>query len=632
MLKLIKDPVVGNTVLSSIETGILEMPVINRLHHLMQNGLAYRVFPSDTTSRFEHSIGVMHLSGEMYCRSMANALPKTRDRFLLKAWRTVLAPAQGNKSSSDPLLANPSQLPEAIADVLGPEFFNHHPGPNLSCRVPHLRAAHVILLQAVRLSGLLHDVGHFPCSHLFEDALRLMASHGLPRDFKGHLENIRNFVKELAPNLKDAAPHEQAGFLIARAVLYERMAKGGRTTAIKDAVNKRIVLATLRILGHRNEQNEPKGIAGALSELLCGDLDADRLDFVLRDGRRTGMMVASGDVDRILKMMCLTETKLGFRFCPAIQTLNDVQQCLLDRLRLYQYVYNHHRVWRLENMLKYGIRVMLKYAGPDRDQLTSMFTDLEALGGDIKPALLNDILARIALRNDNWLLTLVQSARQNAMQPEEKECTEELFSGNKTWTSLWKREFEYHSFLIQAVRAWLDKDAKLIQALHWLFQDTFQSRDKERDDYQYNLSKLTALMARKADTLDNDTLAWLGAVTVRTVLSRAESKLVCGHHIPHVMICPTRFHPGIYNLCLVDIKSVQRSIKKFCRLALGMRDFLRVYERSIAMHVFIRRDCDPDVVEKQIMETIFKILKTVLPEETEPGLKSTGDICDIDII
>lgn len=89
MLKLIKDPVFGNTVLSDIEAAILEMPVFNRLHHLMQNGLAYRVFPSNTTSRFEHSIGVMQTAGDMYCRSMANASPRTRQRFLRQAWKTV---------------------------------------------------------------------------------------------------------------------------------------------------------------------------------------------------------------------------------------------------------------------------------------------------------------------------------------------------------------------------------------------------------------------------------------------------------------------------------------------------------------------------------------------------------------
>lgn len=621
MLKLIKDPVVGNTVLSSIEAVILEMPVINRLHHLMQNGLAYRVFPSDTTSRFEHSIGVMYLSGEMYCRSLANALPKTRDRFLLKAWRTVLAPAQGGKNGSDPLLANASQLPEAVADVLGPEFINHHSGPNLSCRVPHLRAAHVILMQAVRLAGLLHDVGHFPCSHLFEDALRLMACHGLTQDLRAHLKNIRTMVSELAPALKNVALHEQAGFLIARAVLYEHMAKGGRTTAMKDAVTKRIILATLRILGHRNEPMKPRGISGALSELLCGDLDGDRLDFVLRDGRRTGMVVASGDVDRILKMMCLTETEGVFRFCPAIQTLNDVQQYLLDRLRLYQYVYNHHRVWRLENMLKYAIRIIVKYPGPDKDELTALFADLESLGGEIKPALLSEILSRIALKNDNWLLNLVQNARQRVMQPEEKECTEELFSGYKNWTSLWKREFEYHTFLIQAVKVWLDKDPNLIRHIHKLFQDTYKTEAELSEGHRHNLSKLIALLSSDPDTIDKNALAWLGAITVRTILSRAESKLVCDHRIPHTMICPTRFDPGVRDLCLVDIKGDQRSIKKIDQLAVGLRYFLRGCESSIVMHVFVRRDCDLDAVVQQLTEALFDILTSLLPREIESAVK-----------
>ncbi len=634
MLKLIKDPVAGNIVLSEIEAGILEMPVVNRLHHLMQNGLAYRVFPSDTTTRFEHSIGVMHLSGEMYCRSMANALPKTRDRFLLKAWRTVLAPAKGGQTDSDLLLTEAVRLPDLIAEVLGPEFLNHHPGPSLSCRVPHLQAAHTLLLQAVRLAGLLHDVGHFPCSHLFEDALRLLVCHGLPSDLHRYLEKIRALTTELAPGLDTGALHEQTGYLIARAVLYDRIAKGGRTTAIKDAVAKRIILATLRILGQKSDPHRSNGIAGALSELLCGDLDADRLDFVLRDGRRTGLVTASGDVDRILKMMCLTESAAGFRFCPAIQALNDVQQCLLDRLRLYQYVYSHHRVWRLENMLKYGIRITLNYPGPGRDQLTELFADLESLGQGLKPARLTTILGRMARRTDAWLLNLVQTARESVMQADEKACIEELFSGTKTWCSLWKREFEYRDFLIQSARRWLQKDAGLLRHLHRWFQTLARRSEPPLEDEQRrNLIKLAALKSAPPEVLGDNSLAWLGSLGVRTVLAMAEAELVCRHQIADAMICPTRFHPGINGFCLVDIKNDQRTRHNFVQLATGMRYFQRICQRGIAIHVFIRKGGDPAIAAHAVTDALFQILTSMLSKELGPlpSPQLRNDACDIEI-
>ncbi len=625
MLKLIKDPVVGNTVLSELESAILEMPVLNRLHHLMQNGLAYRVFPSDTTSRFEHSVGVMHLAGEMYCRSMANALPRTRDRFLLKAWRTVLAPAKGvRNNNSDDLLSEASSLPQMVAEVMGPEFLNHHPGPNLSYRVPHLRAAHALLLQAVRLAGLLHDVGHFPCSHLFEDALRLLACHGMPPDLKNHLINIRTHVTELAPALEHSALHEQAGFLVARAILYDRLAKGGRTTAIKEAVAKRVVLAALRILGHKENQQPSGSVLGALSELLCGDLDADRLDFVLRDGRRTGLVTASGDVDRILKMMSLSEDERGFRFCPAVQTLNDVQQCLLDRLRLYQYVYSHHRVWRLENMLKYAIRIMIKSPGSAREEFTRLFADLESLGGELKPVLLGDTLARIAERTDHWLLNLVYTVRKEVMQSEEKERIEELISGTKTWTSLWKREFEYRNFLIRAVRDWLHQDDKLIHRIEQLLQNISGEIVEPDDEHHRNLAKLAALKSRKLETLDENSLAWLGSIAVRTILIHAEPKLVCQQQIPHAMICPTRFYPGVRSLALVNIKNDQRPRQNFAQLATGMRYFQRTCERGIAMHVFVRRDSDRHATARAVAEILFKALTSLFYQPSTAETMSCG--------
>jgi HD superfamily phosphohydrolase len=452
-----------------------------------------------------------------------------------------------------------------------------------------------------------------------------LACHGLPPDLKAHLDNIRNLAVEQAPALKKSALHEQVGFLTARAILSERMAKGGRTTALKDAVAKRVILATLRILGHRNDRHAPNGMAGALSELLCGDLDADRLDFILRDGRRTGLVTASGDVDRILKMMCLTETENGFRFCPAVQTLNDVQQCLLDRLRLYQYVYSHHRVWRLENMLKYAVRVMLNQPGAVRDQLTELFADLESLGGDLKPALLSDTLARMAKRTDSWLLDLVQKARENTLQPEEKEYTEELVEGKKTWTSLWKREFEYRDFLILAARTWLKDDAGFIRHLHDIYRQIPLKKDGLAREYQRNLAKLAALKINAARNLDENTLAWLGSLGVRAVLTQAEPELVCGHDIPAAMICPTRFHPGVNTLCLVDIKSDERLRQNFAKLSATMHYFQRICERGIALHVFIRKESDRVKATQAVIAAVFKILTSILPKERRSEAASKSD-------
>jgi hypothetical protein len=58
----IADPVHGYVDFTGIERRILDHPVAQRLRHILQNGLAYLVFPEAVTSRFSHSLGAM-LSG-----------------------------------------------------------------------------------------------------------------------------------------------------------------------------------------------------------------------------------------------------------------------------------------------------------------------------------------------------------------------------------------------------------------------------------------------------------------------------------------------------------------------------------------------------------------------------------------
>lgn len=60
------DPVHGFIHLSEAEKQLLDHPAFVRLHYLHQLGLTYLVYPGATHSRFEHSLGVMHLATQIY--------------------------------------------------------------------------------------------------------------------------------------------------------------------------------------------------------------------------------------------------------------------------------------------------------------------------------------------------------------------------------------------------------------------------------------------------------------------------------------------------------------------------------------------------------------------------------------
>jgi HD superfamily phosphohydrolase len=73
--KVIKDCIYGHIDVPRFCITFIDQPEFQRLRRVKQLGNVSRVYPSATHTRFEHSVGVMHLAGEM-CRRL---IPK--DRF-----------------------------------------------------------------------------------------------------------------------------------------------------------------------------------------------------------------------------------------------------------------------------------------------------------------------------------------------------------------------------------------------------------------------------------------------------------------------------------------------------------------------------------------------------------------------
>jgi hypothetical protein len=58
----IRDPVYGTIAITQCEQDVLGLPIINRLSGIKQLGIAYLAFPGANHSRFEHSLGTMHVA------------------------------------------------------------------------------------------------------------------------------------------------------------------------------------------------------------------------------------------------------------------------------------------------------------------------------------------------------------------------------------------------------------------------------------------------------------------------------------------------------------------------------------------------------------------------------------------
>jgi HD superfamily phosphohydrolase len=62
-MKIIQDPVHGYVETGPLALRLLDSEVVQRLRHVTQLGFANLVYPEANHTRFEHSLGTMHLVG-----------------------------------------------------------------------------------------------------------------------------------------------------------------------------------------------------------------------------------------------------------------------------------------------------------------------------------------------------------------------------------------------------------------------------------------------------------------------------------------------------------------------------------------------------------------------------------------
>jgi HD superfamily phosphohydrolase len=303
--KSIRDPIYDYIPLSKVEMAIVDSPWMQRLREIKQMGTTNRTYISANNTRFEHSLGVCYLAGEML-----NSLDKnTRDEF--------------NEAIN-------------IMKEIDPEINNYLKVNEVS----DSETMKLILKQVVRLVALLHDIGHGPFSHVSERFIK-------------YGDEYKKFNKLLHP-------HEICSLELMLNEIPNGITCGlkywkdsetfnyfNEYDIIKNFLKCKELIQSLfiPIYGESNSLQP-------FSMIINSQLDADKLDYLRREAYATGSEFGIAlDVKRIIDNLKI------YRNCLCIRknALSAAESLIDSRYKAYRYIHTHHTKVQMDEILQRAI-------------------------------------------------------------------------------------------------------------------------------------------------------------------------------------------------------------------------------------------------------------------------------------
>ena len=198
-------------------------------------------------------------------------------------------------------------------------------------------------VELIRISALLHDIGHGPFSHVSEGVLSF--------------------------------PHEElTRYVVTQTSMRDLLEEKFDVNKIADIINGK----------------------GHLGPIVSGELDVDRMDYLLRDSHNTGVSYGIIDYERLISNL-----KLEDGLILDIKGVQAAEGALVSRYFMYPSVYQHHTTRIVNSMFRRALQKTFDekiideheiYRYDDSD-ITSMFRNSE-----------NDYVRDIMFRLDNRII------------------------------------------------------------------------------------------------------------------------------------------------------------------------------------------------------------------------------------
>lgn len=326
----IKDPIHGYIELDRLEAAIVDSRWFQRMKHVRQNDVSSSVYPTMQGTRFEHSLGVMHIAGK--CMRMALEKNTNDSKEFIKQFKIELdvrhSSLSGYIDSTDTMLIE-------------------------------------IAVRVARLYGALHDIGHPPYSHLLERSIQFE---------KIDPENYEKYRNEA-----DKWHEINGGLIVSNHLLSDN--------PIKFSADEELRLECVKALATKEGEVPPA--LKSIQQLVDAVIDTDRMDFVLRDGRTSASDFGIYDINRLIQSFRVvvdnrgTERPVEIFIRPSSSALSAIESLLQERQKIYRWVHFHHRVILTKALMRFVIQHLVEGIG-DRIRIDRSYLQAKNYAPDVK--------------------------------------------------------------------------------------------------------------------------------------------------------------------------------------------------------------------------------------------------------
>lgn len=329
----IRDPLHDTIPFTLAEKKIINEPEFQRLRRIQQTAFIKYVFPGATHTRFEHALGVMHLSGVMLTALVNNQ-------------KRLLADLDLALELMPPLLQSSYALTE-----------QHYGSLRVTRQALADLESNPTIAQCLRFAALLHDVGHAPFSHSCERFMPTWAEFELALPQLAVPEYLKEAfafkcakVKQSYPHYRELRIRHEVYTLIIVARLFTK------SEPFVDAAMGRDICAVLdsAVTPSPGGELERSGLQSLLHEIVSGEIDVDRMDYLLRDARQCGVVYGLFDAGRILDSSGFYYSHQEQKYHLALRRsgVAAFEDYLRARWSMYQQVYFHKTATACEAMLE----------------------------------------------------------------------------------------------------------------------------------------------------------------------------------------------------------------------------------------------------------------------------------------